>query len=377
LRQDGCGSGSGQAVFGEAVVFVAFALAVFALMVAVAAGASAVILVVVGALLSLGEGREGAALIGLDAELEGSFFEASLLVQAEEVVLTLFGFFGSEPAALGHIRGAGGFGDFEAFTLELVAVFIDGPDGFEDGVGAVPGKGGAEVLAVGRGEGFGDGFFEGGQLSGRVETAGAGEGEGGDLAAVENGVAAGGFDGAGKDALHDLGGEDLDAGEILQEGDREGGAGGADGEAIVLVVVAEVVAEEGAILAGGAFDGEAAAAAEVVGGGRPGGVGFGHGKSPGRPVVRSQLPVVSYQFSVTSGLARALVKISGRNRKASPDLARLFCFSTLSSGYQVGNSIAPGLLRSFGGERLWNEGWLLWILGWGIDSFWGRQGIGA
>lgn len=270
----GSGSGRGKGVFGETIVFVAFSLAEFALMVAVTAGASAVVFVVVGALFALFEGRKGAALVGFDAELEGLLFEATLQLGSEEIVLALYGFFRGEPAALGHIGGAGGFGDIEAFTFQLVAVFVDGPDGFEDGVGAVPGKGGAEVLAVGAGEDFGDGLFGGGRLLEGGRTA---DGEGGASAAVEHAVGAGGFDGAGEEALHNLRVDELDAGHVIEKGDGDGGAGGEDGEAIVLVVVAEVVAEEGAIVAGDAFDGEAAAAAEVGRGGPGGSVGFGHG----------------------------------------------------------------------------------------------------
>lgn len=72
------------------------------------------------------------------------------------------------------------------------------------------------------------------------------------------------------------------------------------------------------------------------------------------------LPVVSCQLAVVSEQSRSLARWRG------------FCFSTLSSEYQVQTKNLPTLLLRFGVEVLCFQGSLLWFGGWALDSFWGE-----
>jgi hypothetical protein len=95
---------------------------------------------------------------------------------------------------------------------------------------------------------------------------GAGHGAGGDLATIGEGASLGRLEGAGEEALGDLGEDELDGGMVFKEGhDNFGALFGALGAAVVLVGMAEVLAADGGGVALEAVDAEGAAAAGFLG----------------------------------------------------------------------------------------------------------------
>jgi hypothetical protein len=198
-------------------------------------------------------------------------------VAVAEVVGVLFDLVFGEPAGGGEVGGAGGLGLAEALALLFITVFGHGPLGLE-------GSGGAFVLFAGAdGDAFGVAVhFHDGLLGGcGGEARGAREEAGGDLAAVEGGAGVGGLELAGEQAFHDLGGDELDGGVVLEEGDAETPGIGEGGVTVVGVLDAEVLAAEGVAVALDAVGAEGTAAAEggVVGGGWLGGEVCVHGGS--------------------------------------------------------------------------------------------------
>jgi len=64
-------------------------------------------------------------------------------------------------------------------------------------------------------------------------------------------------------------------------------------------------------------------------------------------------------------------------KRERPRGARPFCFSTLSSGYQVRRIGLPNIFDGFGGDVVWNQWALLWCGGAGVDTFCGADRDGA
>ncbi|HEX4038674.1 MAG TPA: hypothetical protein VHX37_11500 [Acidobacteriaceae bacterium] len=218
-----------------------------------------------------GEGGCG-FLPGVTVFLSGEAADFLLIVRAP-LVARLAALVFAHPAIGRHVVGAGGHGDAELLAAQLVEMFGEGPVGLEGSVGSDVGLIGSEGAAVGSGSDAGGGLLGGGIFLAGFGAGGAGEGMGGDLAHVGDGAGGGGLHVAGEDAVGGLGEDELDGGEIFEEGDGDFAAFlGAEGEAVVFVSEAEVVAVEGGGVALEAGDGEGAAAAAVVGFGS-GGVG--------------------------------------------------------------------------------------------------------
>jgi hypothetical protein len=206
-----------------------------------------------------------------------------LTVACGEVGGILFHFLFGKPAGGGEVGGAGGFGHAEPLALLFVGVFGDRPLGLEGAGGAAVFLNGAEKFAIGAGGDFGDGFLDAGVLVGGLgaDGDGAGQGVSGNLAAIGDGAGFGGVEGAGKEAVDDLGEDELDGGGVVEEGHGDFGAlFRADGIAVVLMGMAVVLAEEGGGVALETIDAERAAAAGgfgqvgIFGCGRAG-AGFG------------------------------------------------------------------------------------------------------
>lgn len=278
----GRGSGFGFRFGVEAEEFVAFAGAAVAGMLPLALGGGTGTpgfrSVHAGA---LGEGRESAAAIRVEAELEQ--FVAVAVVEVDfslgALAVEVFEVLRGEPAGLRHVSGRLRERVAEELALLLVTVLVEAPDIVEAGVGAdIFDR--AEETAVGGLEDFGDGLGEGLLLLGGLEARGARHGVGKDLAAVEELAGAAGVDSFGEDALEHLGGEDLDGVEVFEEGDGDIGTMGKDGATVLRVADTEVLTTEGGGAALASGNGEGAAAnggrAEdgVVGDGLRGG---GHG----------------------------------------------------------------------------------------------------
>ena len=180
-------------------------------------------------------------------------------------VLLLRLLLGSDPAFRRHVGGTGGFGFAEALAFVLVMHFVATPDGLEAAAVADPGLVGAEEFAIEVSEGLGDGpvVFDGLGL----DTRRAGNGHGRDLAGVEDLAGAPRIEGFGEESVSDLGGDELNGGEIFEE--RHGDFAAllrADGIAVAMAD-AEAFAAHGALVAHASVDGEGAAAPEF---------GFGH-----------------------------------------------------------------------------------------------------
>jgi hypothetical protein len=190
---------------------------------------------------------------------------ADSLVIAFGKVVGIFGdFLFSEPAGGGEVGGAGRLRHAETLALLLVHVFGDRPLRCEGAGGAAIFLNGAEELAVGTGKHFGDGFLDDCVLLGGswADGDGAGERAGCDLATIGEGAGLGWIEGAGEDALGDLGEDELDGGVIVEEGHDDFGALlRALGAAVVLVGVAEFLAIDGGGVALEPIDAERAAAA--------------------------------------------------------------------------------------------------------------------
>jgi len=257
------GLGLGVGDFGvEAEVLVALADAAFArdLPGAAGAGAVAVAFFAVGA-GALGEGRKRAAAIGFHAQLED--FVAVAVVEADlalvALALEMFEIVFREPAGFGQVGGSLGERTAEALAFFFVAVFVEAPAVVEFGLGAGVFDG-AEELAVGTFEDFGDGIGGSFLVFGGLEAGGARHGVGGDLAAIEEGAGVAEIDGLGDEALRDLGEEDLNGFEIFEDGEGDFGSARQDQVAAPAVAHAEVFAVDGAGSAHASGDGEGAAA---------------------------------------------------------------------------------------------------------------------
>jgi len=237
-----------------------FAFASAELAAALGGGAVAGLAVAVGA-WALAEGRELAEAIGLDAHVEHAFEEAFAELVGAAGGGVFLDLLGGEPAAGGEVVGGNRFGFVEALAFFHVEALVVAPHGVEDAAFGKPGTFGSEGLAGGSGEDFVDGDFDERCFVEGLHAGGAGEGEGGDLAGVEDFSGAPGVDGFGEESLSDLGGEDLDGGEVFEEGHGDFGAFGADGIAVFGVGDAEVLVAEGALPALASGDGDGAAAA--------------------------------------------------------------------------------------------------------------------
>jgi len=209
------------------------------------------------------------------------------LIAGGEVVGVFVDFLFGEPAGGGEVGGTGGFGNAKTLAALLVQIFGNGPLWLEGAGGAEVLLDGAEGLAVGAGDDFGDGFLDAGVLLGGfgADGDGARQGLGGNLTVIGEGAGFGGIEGAGEDTVGDLGEEELDGGMVLEEREDDLRAFfGALGMAVIFMGEAEDAAVEGSGVALEAVDTEGAAAAFFFGLGRdlgwnlgPGGVGCGVG----------------------------------------------------------------------------------------------------
>jgi len=235
------------------------------------AGAGAAAFRVIAA-FALGQRREFALAVGLDAEVEEGILEKSFadgVVAHFRVVDLLLG----EPAAGRHVGGGRREGLAEAFALLLVEILVVTPGGLVAATVSLPISDGADGVAVGAGEGFRDGLVEDELRAGGRGGRWTRESHGGDLEGEEGFSGAPGVEDLGEEAVGDLGRDDADSGQVFEEGNGDPVALGADGEAVASVRDAEVPAALGALVAGAAEDGEGAAAAELGFGGLRGGIG--------------------------------------------------------------------------------------------------------
>ena len=175
----------------------------------------------------------------------------------DPVLRVFFHFLFGEPAGGRVVGGAGGLSLAEFFAMPVVEEFGEGPLGREGSGGALVFFDGAEVLAVGGGDDFGDRFLDGGRggVGFGASGGGAREGEGSDLADVGESAGGGVVELAGEDAVGELGEDELDGGVVLEKRHNDFGAlFWALGMAMVLVGVAEVARAEGVGVALDAVD---------------------------------------------------------------------------------------------------------------------------
>ncbi|MGB9147584.1 MAG: hypothetical protein WCC14_17290 [Acidobacteriaceae bacterium] len=279
---------------------------------------------------ALGEGRENAAAIRVEAELEQfgavavveeDFSRGALAVNAVEVLRR-------EPAGFRHVGGRLREWAAEELALLLVTILVEAPDIVEAGVGADV-LDGTEETAIGGLEDFGDGLGEGLLLLGGLEARGTRQGVGDDLAGVEDFAGADGVDGFGEEALDDLGAEDLKGFEVFKERDGDVAASGKDGVAVLRVADAEVLATEGVGLALASGDGEGAAANGARAEDGIVGDGLRRGRHGGPLAVRGWRLEISVQLSAFS------VQRSGIRDQRSAIRDQLSAFSVQGSGFSV------------------------------------------
>lgn len=209
-----------------------------------------------------------------------------IVEEAVEIAMLFLDFVFGEPAGGGQVLGAV---DGERRLMEVLVVvgeeeLVEGPVRASTG-GRLPGPVGAEGLAVGSGEDLGHGCGGGSGLVDGFDALGEGARERlrGDMAVVGESAGFGGGEGSGKNAVGDLGEDELDGGVVFEEGKHDFGAlFRALGMAVVEVGVAMVRSDEGPGIALDSVDGERAALAFGRDGWRDeggvGGVGGGGGR---------------------------------------------------------------------------------------------------